>query len=454
MKINNISKPDIAEHYRGMTHVVRGDFIRLLYSVILDKLTCEKALELLSSVPLHVDSRPLTPLELVTKIWTHGSMFPVEYANRFVDVFELFCIRNSLDAQELVTEVFTVLRHGTVLPGRIITHALVVYPFKVDEYADAKKWLLEIFTHLWRFSSRNSYGEIVHTSTDGSWNSVVIALAPDKTFSGTVPGSDLAFWMISAIRHFPLCINCKPFEEVSQIADMRNVTEVCTDKPVEISGQELVADSRCIGRLIPFGEVIERQNLDTKKLTCESNHCVQMVTEALRNSTRGRSVLQKNCVYGAPAYLFKIRYLDENRVYRHALDFCIKDALSVKTPWKLIKKKHHDLRSQLLTEYRFDFHVKECAMFLNGHLLIRNIPAQILRNLLYQFNSGVTVVERRTLLDDPSIVFDRSNPGIEIRLKRLIDLLKEQAPLLKIERKERGLIQIATMCNVRFRLLQ
>lgn len=96
----------------------------------------------------------------------------------------------------------------------------------------------------------------------------------------------------------------------------------------------------------------------------------------------------------------------------------------------------------------FVYDSKNDEIFLNEELLVKNIPARMLRKIIQHYIDGNTVFERKMFLNDTSIVLDRFNPGIEIRLKRLLLTIAEHCPLLIITKSARGKYGIDVRCKI------
>jgi len=429
-------------------HVMRGDLIRLLYSELLHRLPLDKVISFITKLPPLGSQETVSMLENVEKIWTHGSMVQTATALSVINEFKQFCMSEMFDAQQLIAEAYTTLKRGSELPSHVITRALFLKSTLPGEVSDLRQWLLRIQERLFRFSFRNSYFSLVHEGSSDVGNSACFAVSLDIKNSGALPPSDIAFWLIPKLRYFPLCINCPPYEEVVAISDVRSAADVCTGYPQKVESGYFYVGERRVGTVVNFSDFLTRHSISAQQLPVHCDLPVIEITEPVMSGNGKEELLHQGCVYGAPVHLFWLRYDASCRNSSHNLDCCIKNDIATRQVWKPIKAKHHLLRSQLATDYHFKYHGKEGAMYMNGKLLVRNIPALILLKIIEQYCAGYQIVERKTLLDDPSIVFDRNNPGIEIRLQRLCTLLQRLCPLLQVNRSDRGLLHVSAHCSV------
>jgi len=242
---------------------------------------------------------------------------------------------------------------------------------------------------------------------------------------------------------------------VSIVADCRSVGEILADESVHEENGLLYVNSSVVGHVVDFALFLRNLGADIQKIDNVEKiiacNVIEIVTPFFCTK-RNREVLHAGCVYGAPFALFTIMYKIIEKNTQTTLSYFFRKSSSPHPAvWNKIKSKHRKLIRCLNTTYEFVFKADGDAIYCNDKLLVRNIPAKILKKVLLLYIDGIRTFERKVLLDDPGIVFDRSNPGLEIRLQRLLIVLEKICPLFSIKRLGRGVFKIESLCPVCFR---
>ena len=87
----------------------------------------------------------------------------------------------------------------------------------------------------------------------------------------------------------------------------------------------------------------------------------------------------------------------------------------------------------------FVYHVHDESISCNLQYLTKNVPARILRKLLESHLSGKrTQFEYREFKRDNNLFFIRKTTNFEIRLRRLMKLIREKYPHIQFEKLTRG----------------
>ncbi|NLD91384.1 MAG: hypothetical protein GX639_01820, partial [Fibrobacter sp.] len=260
--------------------------------------------------------------------------------------------------------------------------------------------------------------------------------------------------MIPKIKYAPLCINYPPFDNVSIVADCRSVGEILADKSVHEENGLLYVNSSVVGHVVDFGLFLANLDVDIHKIDNVEKiipcNVIEVITPYFCEK-RNREVLHAGCVYGAPFTLFSIMYKIIEKNTQTTLSYFFRKSSSPHPAvWNRIKAKHRKFIRCLNTNYEFVYKADCDAIYCNDKLLVRNIPAKILKKVLLLYIDDVKTFERKVLLDDQEIVYDRSNPGLEIRMQRLLVVLERLCPLFTIKRLERGVFKIESQCPVGF----
>jgi hypothetical protein len=435
-------------------HFIRGDGLRLLYSELLNQFTIDQVQSFISSIPLVKNATALSAKEIVEKIWIHGSMFPTEYVVRFINSLESFCLQHNADVTELFRVAYSELRYGMDLPVEVFTRAMEVSAEMFAKSFDHRHWLIHTNETLTRIIAKNSFFTICNVAIRNGCRYEMVAFSLDKYFTEALPHLDCDLLMIPKIRYAPLCINYPPFDMVTIVADCRSVNEILRDESVHEENGLLYVNSCVVGHVVDFGLFLQNLGVDIQKIenadTIVTCNVIEIITPYFCEK-RNREVLHAGCVYGAPFALFNIVYKIIEKNTQNTLSYLFRKSSSPHPAmWNNIKAKHRKLIRRLNTTYEFVYKADGDVIYCNDKLLVRNIPAKILKKVLLMYVDGSTTFERRMLLDDPEIVSDRSNPGLEIRMQRLLVVLERLCPLFTIKRLERGVFKIESQCPVHF----
>jgi hypothetical protein len=438
----------------NVCHFIRGDGLRLLYGELLNQFTIDQVNTFIASVPLIKNDCALSAKEIVEKIWIHGSMFPTEYVVRFINSLESFCLQHNVDVTEFLRVAYSELRYGIDLPVEVFTRAMNLSADMFSNTFDHRHWLIHTNETLTRIIAKNSFFTVCNVTNEFGNQREMVAFSLDKYFTQALPHLDCDLWMIPKIKYAPLCINYPPFDNVSIVADCRSVSEILADETVHEENGLLYVNSCVVGHVVDFAQFLRNFGVDIHKIdnakkisTC---NVIEIITPFFCEK-RNREVLHAGCVYGAPFALFTISYKIIEKNTQSTLSYFFRKSSSPHPAvWNKIKVKHRKLIRCLNTTYEFVYKVDGDAIYCNDKLLVRNIPAKILKKVLLLYIDGIKTFERKVLLDDHEIVYDRSNPGLEIRMQRLVVVLERLCPLFTIKRLERGVFKIESQCPVRF----
>ncbi len=435
-------------------HFIRGDGLRLLYGELLNQFTIDQVNTFISSIPLIKKDSALSTKEIVEKIWIHGSMFPTEYVIRFINSLESFCLQNGADVTELVRVAYSELRYGMDLPVEVFTRAMNLSADMFSKTFDHRHWLIHTNEMLTRIIAKNSFFTVLNVTGENGFQHELVAFSLDKYFTQALPHLDCDLWMLPKIKYAPLCINYPPFDEVSIVADCRSVDEILKGETVREENSLLYVNSSVVGHVVDFGLFLANLGVDIQKIDNVEKiipcNVIEIITPYFCEK-RNREVLHAGCVYGAPFAMFTIRYKIVEKNTQTTLSYFFRKSSSPHPAvWNRIKAKHRKLIRCLNTTYEFVYKADNDAIYCNDKLLVRNIPAKILKKVLLLYIDGISTFERKALLDDPEIVYDRSNPGLEIRMQRLLVVLERLCPLFTIKRLERGVFNIESQCPVNF----
>ncbi|NLD93957.1 MAG: hypothetical protein GX639_14970, partial [Fibrobacter sp.] len=177
-------------------HFMRGDWLRLLYSELLNQFPIDLVNTFISSIPLVKNSTTLSTKEIVEKIWRHGSMFPTEYVVRFINSLESFCLQHNVDVTELLRVAYSELRYGMDLPVEVFTRAMNLSADMFTHTFDHRHWLIHTNETLTRINAKNSFFTVCNVTNESGYQRVIATFSLDKYFTQALPHLDCDLWMI------------------------------------------------------------------------------------------------------------------------------------------------------------------------------------------------------------------------------------------------------------------
>ena len=436
-----------------------GSAIRLVHAALLLQGGIPMAREFWSGHPLESLDEPLVGTSLHGHVWKEDSRYPLEWVLRVLGSLESFCLRYGLDYLEFLEQRVLGLNGGSLLSPRASLRFAGRFLGALLQSPDIRLTTLRLLDEASKSAPPGGLAaKLLRHERDGDRLTAWIRLdaAPDT------PGlaeSDICFWVATALAQAPRRWGSERFEEVQTLADMRSIEGV-----VSITQQVGAPTSSSKGwrhrgkqlsTSVPLREWLLEEGLAADFPNAPEGVVVQRIEEDWVCPQRGRQVLHRGSVLGAPWGLFRIRWsLDDTSPIVDALSRLFHEATddeSDNPQWALAHRLHSDLLESDRHRLRFVYHTTDETVSCNGSHLLRGVPAKILQKVLLAHTvTGRTIFEHREFRRDPDLNLDPANPNLESRLRLLAQRLEERLPALRLAKAGRGRFQMESSIQIEY----
>lgn len=417
------------------------------------------AREFWSGHPLEEGETFLVGPELHERVWREESRYPLDWVLRVLGSLESFCLRYGLDYQSFLEQRILGLNGGCLLSsraslrfaGRFLAHFL--------QSPDIRITTLRLLDE----ASRNApAGGLVVTmlrhERRGDRVTAWLRLEAHPA-DANLSESDLCSWVATALAHAPRRWGAERFDAVEVLADLRTMDYAVSptlqsDAPIPKS-TGWVHGGAPLSRRMRLRDWVVAEGLSD--LLPEASTDDREIDHVLRDwvcPQRGRVVLARGSILGAPWGLFRVRWsLDDASPIIPALGALILEVTDEDQSAEWAKAAR--LQKQLLEDdrhrLRFVYHASDETVSCNGTHLLRGVPAKILQKVLLAHTvTGRTLFEHREFRRDPDLNLDPANPNLESRLRILSQRLEEKLPVLSLVKAGRGRFQLETSIQIEY----
>jgi hypothetical protein len=426
--------------------LLRHDFKRACYRVLLSSLPPEAVKEYFCAIPLSMEGKSIRGKALFRLLWRKKSLIPCWWDIATDNILERFLIDRGIDPEAFLKRILWLNDQSSHMPGRVVLTWL--YP-KLESWfssLDTRDVGISLITHFnenWipnllhrRVARREESGQVVS----------IMAFIHDPTFREFLDW-DLEFIGKPQVIAAPLMLGLPPFEGFGMLADARPPERVIWhpgDAPTRCDGWLAIAGD-ILGRETTFLEFCRARDIDLAEFAPPDVTVVEM----LGNYTcpiRKRVVLHKGCSYGAPLFLHTIIHTKLNTAPKGAITPLVSDmAREEVDDVDELESKHQALLDSIHELAAFSYHSADESMDLNGQLLVKGISAKLLRSILtYHLESSRREFTYREFKRDFEISLGQKNANFEVRFYRLAEKLKERTGSLALIRKGRGTFVLET----------
>jgi len=415
------------------------------------------AREFWSGHPLEEGEDVLMGACLHERVWREGSRYPLDWVLRVVDSIESFCLRYGLDYRNFLEERVLGLNDGCLLSARASLRFAGQYLGALLQSPDIRLTILRILDEASRSVGEGLKARLIRHERSGdhltAW--LLLEVAP---YQEDAKASDLCSWIATVLTQMPRRWGAEPFDRVEILADMRSMESIAslTQKASapELSGSGWWHAGRILSTGITLSGWAESEGLSSQLPKAQDRILVQRVERDWDCPLRGRQVLSRGCILGAPWGLFKIHWdLDDTSPLEGALRALIFEATDVEhsTEWLRADLLQKALLEDDRRRLRFVYHTTDETISCNGTHLLRGVPAKILQKVLIAHTvTGRTLFEHREFRRDPDLNLDPANPNLESRLRLLAERLEERLPVIALQKAGRGRFQLETSVQVEY----
>jgi hypothetical protein len=436
-----------------------GSAIRLVHAALLLQGGIAMAREFWSGHPLETRDEPLVGASLHAHVWKEDSRYPLEWVLRVLGSLESFCLRYGLDYLEFLEQRVLGLNGGSLLSPRASLRFAGRFLGSLLHSPDIRLTTLRLLDEASKSAPAGGLvAKLLRHERSGDRLTAWIRLDAASSTPGLAE-SDICFWVATALAQAPRRWGAERFEEVETLADMRSIEGVISatqqvGAPTS-SSRGWRHRGKQLSSSVPLRDWLVEEGLAADLPDAPDGLVVQRIEEDWICPQRGRLVLRRGSVLGAPWGLFRIRWsLDDTSPIVDALSRLFLEATDDEEShpsWSVAHGLHADLLESDRHRLRFVYHTTDETISCNGSHLLRGVPAKILQKVLLAHTvTGRTIFEHREFRRDPDLNLDPANPNLESRLRLLAQRLEERLPALRLAKAGRGRFQMESSIQIEY----
>lgn len=444
---------DRSNQFGPGTSLVWNASLRSLHAALLLEGGVDLAHEFWLGHPLETENGVLVGAELFEHVWQEREVSPLDYQLRVLDSVEAFCIHRGIAFQDFVRERVLRANGGTFLTPLAALAVTGRLLFHLSRTRDVHWTLVETFDSVISEMAPGLKTWAAGRQEEGEHRHGWLFQVHDLTFSGRHPGYDAGIWLGLQVQLAPERLGCASFEGADCRCEVRDISHILEAIPRGLHPSRgtdgWMLDGRPISRTVPFRECAVRQGIEASQLRDIPDHPVQEALVDIECPVRKRRVVHSGCVYGAKAYVMRMRW---GRNLQFSLDQGLAGLIGDATGGKVLaEERHEELLRRFRQKLSFVFHRRDATISCNGEHLLRGVPAKILQKVLMAHTlTSRTQFEHREFRRDPDLGLDPLNPNLEGRLRILSDRLEERLQGIRILKSSRGRFELEARTQLEF----
>lgn len=442
--------------------MVRNDILKLLYAGMLLEIPLNKVREFWLNHPLPNKKEANDPGMVFHKIWQEKDHTSLKYCINVLNDVEPFLLSNGINPVEFITDSFYKINRGMLISAQSLLQWGKPYLSLFFVEKDLRALILRLLNYFSQRLTSEVFHKVIKHDSEEKWNSATILIMqaqPQKilklqrmVYEKKFLPYDCELWTGMLVQSIPYCMNLPPFEELRMISDCRTVEQIIPDLPVVVKNSSLLINGGSYGKILSFNDFALKVPLDLIKYNIPSQPVVVMEKDYYCPE-RKRVILHTGCAYGAPVYLYNLRYIRGVKKPDEFMSSIIDEATdNLKSSWAEVHAIHQTMLETVTNEANIIYYNAEESISINGKHLIKFVPAKIFRKMLIAYLSkGQTLFEHREFIRDKEIICDPLNPNLHIRIRRLKDTLNKGFPAISIINEARGRIRFQVGSKISYK---
>lgn len=435
-----------------------GERLKYIYAGTLKELSMEQVYPFWNGVYHTYFEKVFTIQQFFDALW-NGTLEPPFY-NVFsiLNGLEFYLIDKKIDPSKFVEKILPSLSNGLIVSSERVLLLSNPYLAEFFDSKDLHGTILKVFSNLALSSElqRETCHRLVDHRIEGKCGIAIMMYnfyddPPQGSPNGRFPAYDFELWTGSQIQSVAGFFNLPPFDELNMIADYRLITDIISPSRVEFKNDQVYLDGKLFGRMISLYERFYDQKDVIKKAKIQDCR-VLLAEHDYFCHVRNRITIHKGCVYGAPLYMYELRYCHQFERPANFLSTVISALQEQRSElWLSLKQKHTTLLSKALLKLEILYNRQDESISINGVHFISGVPAKIFKKMLSIYSENRrTEFQYREFTKDSSIVNDPLNPNFVVRLTRLTKALENSYPELHIVKIAPGRLKLAISCALSY----
>jgi hypothetical protein len=412
---------------------------------MLEQLDLESCCAFWRGCSMTMEGRELSGAELVEYIWEPGAPLPIPQVPRIMSRIEPFLVDRGLSALRFMRRALREPATRSVfIAPRIAIHAFEPIRELLAGYDDPRTGFLE---QVEPFNDRLHPGTFMRTlSIDehAGHRDALILHGAHLPPGAAPPPLDGELFIVTAVLHLPAMYEMAPFDGYEMIAETQDVaTRLGAQVEWSVHRGKVWIEGEVYGRTMPFSAFLADRGIAAAAGLEGIDPVVTVMQRHYYCPRRQRVYLHRGCAYGAPAYLYTLRYTPAGTMaasLQSLAEKVLEDPDGTRCFHERSRSLVEALRSSCL---RFRFDENNAKLYCNESLLFRGVPARIMHHLLGRLNRSV---ELKELMADHRIFPNpRRDHSITVRLQRIEAKLRVACPGLKLRWGEgSGTVELVT----------
>jgi hypothetical protein len=428
---------------------IRTDVLRLLHSALLLEFGSETAARFWKCAETEIADIFPDLSGFLQHIWIPGTNIPTEVLINLFNRVEPFVNNLGLSVSEFARTVY-LGSWTSLLPAVTLVKVWAPFIDRIVRKIDYRRSMLRAIVWTVRLSSKDACINIISQHTSADFHEDIMMFSFDKSFTVPLPLFDYETWLGTRFKTQSVPFSFPEYEELITICNPLTPKQILSSQ-LRIDKNAYLLNNKVIGKQMYFKTFIAGSGINLRKFDIDQTKIVMIASENVYCPIRKRNVIQKGCAYGTPVYLFKIRYAHMHGSHvRRITSFVAKRAANEHLIWEKLQPLHNECLNLICSVYKFTFIRSEETLNFNGSYLIKNVPALILCKLLIAYTKLTPDVERRTIIADPEIVKDRSNPNLEPRFILIAKALSLKCPGVRLVRVRKGVVRLESDSKIEF----
>lgn len=383
---------------------------------------------------------------------------------------ETLCVAEGGSPAMLPQGLLRWLDGGSFLPPRDLLGLLEPQIPRLFSDLDPRLTLAESFSNLWNGLHPFAPLQRLHARIGGSWTDLWLQVkTPDD---GT--RLDLAWLLLPLFRRYPRAFSLPEFETVQAVTDQRPIQTLIEASPeIQFVDDGLLVGGMRLGEPADLHAFLEEEGMPVPTCWMERRR-VCVVKADYYCPRRRRVILQAGCAYGAPGFVFRAGFSNLKSTGWNPLSQIIRSVLGngIGTEQASTGEKNLSIiafgkppvgeaselanavgepNPSLRAPHRFVYHHADDSISCDGRHMTKRVPARILRKLVMDFvQSGRREFEFRAFKRDSEIVTNRKRPNFEVRLRRVVEVIRDFPCGLILHRRKPGLLELEASAPIEY----
>lgn len=449
---------DVSDHNR-LENIMSamGERLKFIYSGTLKELSIDDASFFWNQVYHNFFEKEFTIQHFFEALWNATLEPPFYIVFSILNSLDFYLTRKKKSLTNFVHVTLRSLSNGLIVSSERVLLLTNPYLFEFFDSKDLHVTILKAYCKLARAAEiqRETNHQIISHRIEGDCGIALmiyrfVVQPPQEFKSGRFPSYDFENWTGSIMQSIVVSFNLPPFDELRMLSDYNTITDLISPSRIQFHNEQVLLDNKPFAVEVSLHDHLRNFNCDIEK--ADVPDCIVFL--ALNDyvcPVRDRIVIHKGCVYGAPVFMYELKYRRFERP-TNFLSTVISALQKQKSElWLSLQDKHTQVLSKSLLKLDVLYNIGDESISINNVHFISGVPAKILKKVLSTYTETKrTEYQYREFTKDSFIVNDPLNPNFVVRLSRLTKALESTYPELKLFKIAPGRLKLVISCVLNY----